>query len=100
RRFHDNESFWHRRLSKCGALRRWLDEMRITLTTLPHFHKVLSRKLLHQAQHLQLEKCGDELRGGRIFHSFKQIVQMYGGVHLESGKRPASDVAQLRRLLT
>jgi hypothetical protein len=37
-----------------------LDETRFTLMTLPHFNKVLARKLLDQAQHLQFEKCGDE----------------------------------------
>ena len=100
RRFHDYQSFCHRRLSKRGALRRMLGETRITQMTLPHFNKVLARKLFHQTQHFQFEKCGDQLGRRRIFHFFKQIVQMYGSVHLQTSERPAGDVAQLRRLIT
>ena len=41
------------------------------------------RELLHQTQHLQLKQGGDDLRGRRIFNLFKQIVDVYGGIHLQ-----------------
>src|ERR1035438_8800704 len=63
---------------------------------LPHFNKVLARKLLHQAQHLQLEQRGDELGSRGISHLFKQIVEMHGGIHRERFQSAPGGLAQLR----
>ena len=88
------------KLSKCGALRRTLNELQITQLTLPHFNKVLARKLFHQAQHFQFEERGNQLGRRRIFHFFKQIVQVYGSIHLQRFERPAGGIAQFRRRVT
>ena len=90
RRFHDYESFRHKKTSNqpCRIPQR-----------LPHFHKILSGKLLHQTQHFQLEKRGDQLGWRAIFHNLKQIVQMDGGIHLQGGEQPAAHLGQDLRSL-
>src|SRR5579883_2603011 len=62
---------------------------------LPHFNKVLPRKLLYKPQHLQLKKRGNELGGRDICKFFKEIVQVYGAVHLQSIERLACGAVQL-----
>jgi hypothetical protein len=52
---------------------------------------VLSGKLFDQTQHFQLEKRGDQFGSRAIFHNLKQIVQMYGSVHLQDGEQPAAN---------
>ena len=64
--------------------------------TLPHFNKILARQLFHQAQHFQLEERGDEFGRRGIFHLFKQIVQVYGDIHLQGSEQPAGYGAQFR----
>ena len=90
RRFHDYESFRHKKTSTTfGQIPQ----------RLPHFHEVLSGKLFDEAQHFQLEKRGDQFGSRAIFHNLKQIVQMYGGIHLQDGEQPAANLGQ-RSLLT
>ena len=81
-RFHDYESFRHKRTSTT---------FHQISQRLPHFHKILSRKLLDQSQHFQFEKRGDHLGSGRIFHNLKEIIQMYGSIHLQDGKQLAAN---------
>ena len=64
-----------------------------TQMKLPYFHKVLARQLPDQAQHFQFEERRDELGRRRILNLFKQIVQMYGGIHLQGVEGAPGDRA-------
>jgi hypothetical protein len=64
--------------------------------TLPHFNKVLPGKLFDETQHLELEQRCDQLRSGSIRQFFKEIVEMYGGVHLEDIEGMAGHAVELR----
>src|SRR5690348_13132894 len=68
----------------------------ITQMKLPHFYKVLPRQLPDQAQHLQFEERRDELGSRRILNDFKQIIQMYGCVHLEGVESSTSNGPDFR----
>jgi len=64
--------------------------------TLPHFYKILAGQLLHQPQHFQLKQRGNQLGRRGIFHFLKEIVQMYGGIHLQRLERFPGRTIQLR----
>src|ERR1051325_6901361 len=87
RRLHDYQSLWHRILSRRGReSAAWSLWIAISQRTLPHFNKVLAGKLFDEPHHLQLEKRCDQLGTGDIRQLFKEIVEMYGGIHLEGFK--------------
>src|SRR5579871_1503045 len=80
-RFHDYQSLCHKNFRMRLPLAATVLKVMNTQLTLPHFYKVLSRELLHQSQHFQLEKCRDQFGSRDIFRLLKQIVEMDGRIH-------------------
>jgi len=56
--------------------------------TLPHFYKILPGSCFTSPSIFELKQRSYQLRRRGIFQFFKEIIQVYGGVHLECLEYP------------